>query len=77
MRGYSVLSAGERLVISCEGQAYGVTVVEVRPGACVSIMGCLDLEVDLVPPSDGGTGNLKHSKAAQQAAAAQRTHHFE
>jgi hypothetical protein len=52
MRGYSVLSAGERLIIQANGESHSVNVVQVKPGSCVSILGCLDLEVDIATPLD-------------------------
>ncbi len=51
--GYSILSQGERIVIECNGASFAVNITETKPGPYISILGCLDLEVDFAPPIQG------------------------
>lgn len=50
MRRYSVLSVNEVIVIEYGAKKYFVRVLELKPGAVVSLCGDVDLEMDFSAP---------------------------
>ena len=79
-RNYSVLTAGETIMVRFAGGSYYLNVVETAPEKAISLYGSLDLEVDFMAPLDTALGKIRpttadrprsgeSSRESQQAAA--------
>lgn len=65
LRHYSVLSKGQRIMVSHAGQNYSLNVRDCKPADTVSLLGNLDLEVEFGPAIDAPRGEREGGDGSQ------------